>query len=538
MKYVTSWFITLLFLAPNLLYAEISGSFATVDHRYAKGEKYKGDIKTTWNAVAWKGERIHKQLVIWGNGPVADLQVKTDKEVKTYLELPVWTTGNKELYDALSDKLPMEIEKGESCIFWVSVDIPHNAKPGLIKKNIIIKGAKSPPIEFEISIKVVNKILPPPQEWSYHLDLWQTPTIIADYHKIPHWSDEHFQLLRPLYKILADSGQKVITVYIKENALGRPSMVKWIRKEDGSWKYDFSVMDKYVTFMMSLGISRQISCFSPLGWNENVTPYYNKASGKMETLKAPVGTAEYKNAWKPFLKAFEKHMRRKNWFDRTVLIMDESKMPKMLAFLKFAKECAPEFKLGMATNHRYMELEKHLHDMSISFRNVPSSLMENRLKQNKITTPYVCCSPKSPNTFTISQPAESTWLSWFVASRKYSGLLRWTYDRWDNANPFDTRVGKSTSGDFSLVYPDAMSSIRMERLREGIQDYEKIRILRNSTLTAKKTELMKELDEHLKRFGKERSSWSSAVNEGKALVNRISLELCPKSGHGVEQNKD
>ena len=38
------------------------------------------------------------------------------------------------------------------------------------------------------------------------------------------------------------------------------------------------------------------------------------------------------------------------------------------------------------------------------------------------------------------------------------------------------------AGDTFMVYPGPLSSIRFERLREGIQDYEKIRILRD-TLT-------------------------------------------------------
>ena len=42
----------------------------------------------------------------------------------------------------------------------------------------------------------------------------------------------------------------------------------------------------------------------------------------------------------------------------------------------------------------------------------------------------------------------------------------------------DSRFVTWSSGDTYLVYPGPYSSVRFERLREGIQDYEKIRILK------------------------------------------------------------
>lgn len=53
-----------------------------------------------------------------------------------------------------------------------------------------------------------------------------------------------------------------------------------------------------------------------------------------------------------------------------------------------------------------------------------------------------------------------------------------TYD--EPADPLtDSRFRAWLAGDTYLVYPDARSSIRFERLREGIQDAEKIRILKD-----------------------------------------------------------
>ena len=39
-----------------------------------------------------------------------------------------------------------------------------------------------------------------------------------------------------------------------------PSMITWMKKADGTWAFDYTAFDKWVEFMMSLGVKKQISC--------------------------------------------------------------------------------------------------------------------------------------------------------------------------------------------------------------------------------------------------------------------------------------
>lgn len=43
-------------------------------------------------------------------------------------------------------------------------------------------------------------------------------------------------------------------------------MVEKTLYPDGKWEYDFSVFDIWVEFMFSLGIDRQINCYSMIPW--------------------------------------------------------------------------------------------------------------------------------------------------------------------------------------------------------------------------------------------------------------------------------
>lgn len=58
------------------------------------------------------------------------------------------------------------------------------------------------------------------------------------------------------------------------------------------------------------------------------------------------------------------------------------------------------------------------------------------------------------------------------------GFLRWAYNSW-NRNPFEkTDFGNWPAGDCYLVYPGNLSSLRFEKLRDGLEEFEKVNILR------------------------------------------------------------
>lgn len=60
----------------------------------------------------------------------------------------------------------------------------------------------------------------------------------------------------------------------------------------------------------------------------------------------------------------------------------------------------------------------------------------------------------------------------------YNGSLRWAFNSWVENPLVDSRFRTWPAGDTYIVYPQARGSIRYERLLEGIQDYEKISIVK------------------------------------------------------------
>ena len=83
-----------------------------------------------------------------------------------------------------------------------------------------------------------------------------------------------------------------------------------------------------------------------------------------------------------------------------------------------------------------------------------------------------------------------------------------------------------------MMYPGANSSIRFEKLREGIVDYEKIRLLKQKAQTSTDRQVKKlvaELDEHMQVFNDEKNfdteKITADVDKGKKLLEELSDKL-------------
>lgn len=494
---------------------KIMVSWGTKDVRYSKTNVPAiGKIEKKWKTIAWKGERVHEQALIWGGADckgitlvVSDLTgtggaripasavkanfvryVMTDELNKGGKGgcgyRPDKTKFDSSLVADMIDVIPVrDLEAQHTQPVWVSVQVPREVKAGTYKGKLKFQaeGVKLPALDIEI--QVLNRSLPAPKDWVFHLDLWQHPFSVARYHNVPLWSDEHLELMRPLMKILADAGQKVITATLMHAPWGGQthdkfeSMVMRVKKLDGTWSFDYAVFDKWVEFMMSMGIDKQINCFSMIPWKLSFQ-YFDQASNTLKYLDTKVGTAEYKDYWHAFLKDFAAHLKQKGWFEITTIAMDERPMVAMQQVIKLVNEADPGYKVALAGNY-HQEIEAGLQDYCIaSGQFFPADVLAARKAAGKISTVYTCCSEPYPNTFSFSPTAEAVWLPLYASAKGFDGYLRWAYNSWTE-NPLpNTRFHTWAAGDCYLVYPGGRSSIRMERLVEGIQDFEKIRILK------------------------------------------------------------
>ncbi|TCC88996.1 DUF4091 domain-containing protein [Pedobacter hiemivivus] len=505
-------------------------SFASSNTRFARELPPKVNLEKVWEAKAWKGEKIHTQLLIWANRSlnsislqVYDLQAEQGQLIKKenitigFLKYVITDEfrdgcGNRKAKDFDSSYVAdiidtktksVSVRKNSTQPIWLSIKVPANANAGSYKGIIKIKGDKD--YTLPITIQVLDKTLPSPQKWQYDLDLWQHPAAVSRLHNVPMWGAEHFLLMRKYYEMLANAGQKTITASIVNEPWGHqtyddyPSLIKWTRKKDRSWTYDYSLFDKYIAFVMDCGITERINCYSMVPWKIAFT-YYDENSRKEAVFKDAIGTPAYNAFWKTMLVDFTQHLKQKGWFSKTYIAMDERPMEAMKAVIKLLKETDKDWKIALAGEY-HSEIEQDIDTYCIASKwDFPAATLQKRQQEGKISTWYTCCVEPYPNAFTFSSPAEGVWIGWYTASKNMDGYLRWAYNSWTKTPLADSRFTSWPAGDTYLVYPGPLSSIRFEKLIEGAQDFEKIKQLRAFYSKNRQIKELNELNQALQIF--------------------------------------
>lgn len=429
--------------------------------------------------------------------------------------------------DRIGDEKKMDVARDDAQRIWLSVDVPSDCKPGLYEGKLVISGKGMERVSLPFSVKVSEYVLPESSQWKFHLDLWQNPYAVARYHGVEPWSEEHFAYMKPVMELLADAGQKVITATIidrpwngqTEDAFA--SMVVKYRRSDGSWQYDYTVFDKWVKFMMEVGIDQQINCFSMIPWKLTFD-YVDEASGEVRFVTAGPNTEEYKEYWTAFLQDFARHLRQKGWFEKTCIAMDERPLDAMQACLSVIRDAVPDMKVALA-GYYHAEIQDEIFDLSVtSIEQFPSDIVARRKREGFVSTYYTCCAEKYPNTFIASDPMDASWIGWYALAGNFEGYLRWAYNSWTLDPVKDARFRTWAAGDCYIVYPDGCSSVRFERMREGIQDYEKACILLDEWKSAGLDYKIESLHEVLESFTIDRlgeEGPSPAVFNARKLLN-------------------
>lgn len=441
--------------------------------------------------IAWRGERVNAQVVVSSAENHESLVIETPpltgpSPILTNARFVRYTLADGQPRgDILDTATTVSLAAGANRPIWFSIDVPTTAAPGDYRGMLVVRSG-SERIEFPVTLSVLPAVLPPPREWKFHLDLWQHPEAVARWHDVPSWSPEHFDLMEPMMRRLAAAGQKTITATIVHEAWNGqtydafPSMVEWIKRKNGDWHFDYTRFDAWVEFMDGrAGLQgARIHCYTMIPWSLKFR-YYDEAQSAAVDAELRPGTAEYDEFWGRFLRDFSAHLQSKGWLERTLIGIDERPDALMRGAMATLAKHAPGIGIASAINAP-SQLTRDFADISPIIQHADGviPLAAERRAAGKMTTFYTCTSPPVPNTFTFSPPAESEWLGLFAAASGLDGYLRWAYNSWVENPLVSTDFTSWPSGDCFLVYPGDRSSIRFERLRDGIEGWEKIRLLR------------------------------------------------------------
>ncbi|WP_417150108.1 DUF4091 domain-containing protein [Prevotellamassilia timonensis] len=483
-------------------------SWASKDVHYAQTERPVMRATSDTLIKAWRGERVGVEAVVYAAQKQGALQVRLTPWRKGGATIAASqgearfinyvTTDNfqycgyhpnnltpYQVADVIDLDVPQTAEEGTTHPVWCTLEVPADADAGVYSTRLEVTDAQTHKVLKRLNLKIeVNaRTLPSPAEQKFHVDFWQQPYAVSRYNDVPRWSQAHLDALRPYLKLLARSGQKVVSAILFYEPWGDQShdkfsaMVRTTRTKNGEWQYDYTVFDQWVKLCEECGISEQINCFSMVPWDMSFR-YYDEAQGKDVDLKTTTSSAEYKALWTAFLKSFAAHLKQQGWYDRTCIAMDERGLNNMLDAYRVAQEAVPGIKMALAGTH-HKELVDKLYDYCIGFGEhfTDDELAARKARGWKSTT-YTCCSNTEPNLFSNSLPAEAAYLPVFCVANKFEGYLHWSWMNWADNPLTDTRFRLFAPGDTYLIYPGPRSSVRYERFIEGVAMAEKVRILR------------------------------------------------------------
>ena len=420
--------------------------------------------------------------------------------------------------DILLNQETRETDASIPSAMWVDVNVPEDAKAGdyTIKVKLYAADYNSDErlvCEESVPLKVFGYTLPHHKDIKFHLDLWQHNSNIARKHDVHLWSDEHFAVIQKYVDSLAVLGQKSITVCVSEIPWGGQdscvnnrfmgnlyeySIVGITKELDGSFKYDYSKMQRYIDMCTEAGFSGDIEVIGIINiWqSQNMgmpapcedypeairLRYLDKADGCYKYMR---NEGEIKD----YVRSLEKYFIDTNQINRVRIAADEpADVEKYRKSVAMVRELTPAFRLKTAINH--VEFIDEFGDCIDDYAPYIkcTSLGYNRLmeykreKTGKRFLWYVCCAETHPNTFIRSPLEEARLIGLVTSAIGFEGFLRWNYTVWPDDPRNEIRYGAYEAGDTNFVYPayngSVMLSLRYKNLQRGIMDYEIVEAIR------------------------------------------------------------
>ena len=517
---------------------DLGGTIKDTNYQYTQDQYAtvsKENVKTA-EVTAWKNDKAISELVLFSkncslknvkvtasaltNGSetisadhVQPVFVKATKAYNgTYLgygdknrAVPADDGSNRsESPDILYGNDPVDIAWNQLQPVWVTFDIPKDAKAGTYTGTLSAAAdGITTPLTFTYTVKVQDAVLPDASEFenSFDIELWQYPYSSAEYYGVTPFSEEHLKILKPIMEKYKEAGGHAITTSIVEeawngqtyskNEVHYPSMVKWTKNADGSFSYDYTDFDKWVSFNKELGIGDKIVLYSIAPWH-NSFAYWENGTLKYESFTA--GNARYQTVWRNFLTDLIAHLETKGWFEDAYIGIDERGFSTAAFDLidSVTNLHGQTLKTAGAMDNfvNKKDLAMRVTDLNVGDTAAAAhpdefaALLEERESKGLRTTLY-SCTEHIPGNFSLSMPAESYWSIINAGKSDTAGFLRWAYDAWVENPLEDATHNAFEPGDCFLVYPspkdasekEAKSSVRLERMAEGVRDVNKLRLM-------------------------------------------------------------
>jgi len=400
--------------------------------------------------------------------------------------------------DPLIPEKEIDVEAGQAQPVWITIPIPSGTEPGSYTGQIIFKGKinrTSFLISRDYTINVYPVTVNKPRLWVTNWHSVHYARFLYGGKEVKPFSEEYWDYIEKLAKIMGEYCQNVFIV----NPLNE---IKFSKTGD-KWKFDFTNFDKTIEIFHKAGVTGRIEGGHIAYGNQQQTglilhlPETDSAGVILPArYDLSVNNPNVRNFYKQFLPAFMSHLKEKGW-DKMYIqhITDEPRETVVASYLQiaqFIKSIVPGIQILDAADR--IELAGAVDIWVPILNNFAENLdfYKGRAKAGDELWFYTCVWPQGDylNRFIEYPLLKTRYLHWLNFRYNATGYLHWGFNQWvgdraqgDAIDFFESTTGGLTmtqpAGDDYIVYPykgQIISSIRLEAMRDGLYDYELLKM--------------------------------------------------------------
>jgi hypothetical protein len=440
--------------------------------------------------------------------------------------------------DVLMPAQPFGVELGFVQPVWFTVDVPHGTKPGRYRGFVRIEadGVPAQSVGVELTVRPFSLPLRGKLKTAF--------CICAGMWEIWYRPDEVKKRLGMTDK----SGHGAL--YTSPECADVLPHEKWLEM------YDFLLAHRLSPTTIYSGLKKGRARVVPA--REDMQYCYDRGMNATCLVcigglsKDPEKAKQYLADLDAYLKDWEGFVKEKNWPDFTWYLhsFDESEMrPKQRDYYDYAiattmdhvGEAFPWLK--RETANPFIERHDSRFDIwtPVTPQLSPDKIVSYRAAQKRgdEAWAYVCCGPGKPyaNFFIDFPGVDPRILGWQFYQHKLTGFLYYLINHYQPNENWNMNGPKwpdrpwnplsfNTNSDGILIYPgpDAtpLASIRLENLRDGIEDYEALAMLADAAAKLRATggnpELLADADALLKVPPQVSASWKDYTHDPATIV--------------------
>jgi hypothetical protein len=388
--------------------------------------------------------------------------------------------------DPLFPQGHVRVRKGECLPIWIDVTVPKDTPPGEYVGPICVQTDQGD-IEAELRVTVYPATVP--DERTLKVTNWVSWANIARFHSVAMGSEAYWSLLAVYARNLAAHRQNVVITPIFE-LIG-------MRNEGGRLALDFARFDRFVELFMREGVIGYIEGGHlggrAGGWEapEFQISVWQPEGHRLVHKHAFAGSLEANAFLADFLPALEAHLVKRGWIDCYFQHLADEPIPCNVESWNKLSAAVRRYAPRLRTIEANMCHEAQNLDIwvpQLGDWHTGNDFYRSRVAAGDELWFYTCLAPTGTyaNRFIDYHLVKTRLLHWLNFHYESTGFLHWGYNYWAGDVPFvDVEPVHSPNfclpaGDNCIVYPGdggPLDSIRFEALRDGIEDYELLRLL-------------------------------------------------------------